>query len=278
MKKIIFIALAILTTLASCKEDEAPYYGYAVFENNKNESRIIIEQAEGSSTVQLNTDRSSGTVVPQEGSEWCSGSVDKGVLTINYTANTEENTRVGFVNVILGLHRLTLQVIQRTNNGTNHVEILNPDEGNAMRWTATCSDVQDGDGGGVDAIFDEDQTNYWHSNYSDPAPLPHWIIIDLKEEKEINQVRLGWRMYDSSVYMHVRKVEILYSTDGTNFTQTGGEILREPVDGKLTSSNYPAYTDCAFATVKARYVKLNMTESNASNGVCHLGYFKVFMP
>lgn len=277
MKKIIFVALTFFT-LFSCKEDEAPYYGYAVFENNKGESRIIVDQAEGSSTIQLNTDRSSGTVVAQEGSEWCSGSVDgSGVLTLQYTANTGENTRVGIVNVKLGLHNLKLQVIQRT-SGTNHVEILNPDEGNPLRWSATCSDVQVGDGGGVDAIFDESQTNYWHSNYSDPAPLPHWIVVDLKEEMEINQVRLGWRMYGSSVYMHVRKVEILYSTDGINFVSTGGEILREPIDGKLTSANYPAYTDCAFATVKARYVKLNMTESNASNGVCHLGYFKVFMP
>lgn len=277
MKRIIFIAFAALT-LFSCKNDEAPYYGYAVFENNKNESRIIVEQAEGSSTIQLNTDRGAGTVVPQPGSEWCSGSVEgNGELTLHYTANTEESTRVGVVKVILGLHQLTLQVIQRT-TGTNHVEVLNPDEGDPLRWSATCSDVQDGDGGGVDAIFDDDQTNYWHSNYSDPAPLPHWIVVDLKEEMNINQVRLGWRMYGSSVYMHVRRVEILYSTDGTNFIPTGGEILREPVDGKLTSADYPAYTDCAFAIVKARYVKLNMTESNSSNGVCHLGYFKVFMP
>lgn len=276
MKKIIFLMLGVLA-LVSCKEDEAPYYGYAVFDNNKNESRIIIDQAEGTATVTLNTDRSNGTVVPQEGSEWCSGSVDNGVLNLHYTANTEESTRVGVVNVVLGLHRLTLQVIQRS-NGINHVEILNPDEGDEMRWSATCSDVQIGDGGGVDAIFDNSQTNFWHSNYSDPAPLPHWIIVDLKEEMEVNQVRLGWRMYGSNVYMHVRKVEILYSTDGTNFMPTGGEILREPVDGKLTSPNYPPYTDCAFETVKARYIKLNMTESNSSNGVCHLGYFKVFMP
>lgn len=277
MKKIIFIALVVLT-LFSCKEDDAPYYGYAAFENYKSESRIIVDPSEGSSTIQLKTDFSSGTVVPQEGSEWCSGSLEgNGVLNLKYTANTGETTRVGVVNIILGLHTLTLQVIQRT-TGINHVEILNPDEGDPLRWSATCSDVQDGDGGGVDAIFDDNQANYWHSNYSTPAPLPHWIVVDLKEEMEINQVRLGWRMYGSSVYMHVRKVEILYSTDGTNFTPTGGEIFREPVDGKLTSANYPPYTDCAFATVKARYVKLNMTESNASNGVCHLGYFKVFMP
>lgn len=277
MKKILLAAFAILT-LFSCKNDEAPYYGYAVFENNKNESRIIVDQAEGSSEIQLKTDLSGGTVVPQEDSEWCSGSINNsGVLSLKYTANSETNTRVGVVKIVLGLHQLTLQVIQRT-TATNHIEILNPEEGNPLRWSATCSDVQDGDGGGINAIFDFDQTNYWHSNYNDPAPLPHWIVVDLKEEMNINQVRLGWRMYGANVYMHVRKVEILYSNDGSNFTATEGEILREPVDGKLSSPNYPPYNDCAFATVKARYIKLNMTESNSSNGVCHLGYFKAFMP
>ena len=277
MKKIIIIALTALV-LFSCKEDEAPYYGYAVFENNKSESRILVDKSEGSSTVQLKTDRSSGTVVPREGSEWCSGSVDSnGLLTLHYKANTGESTRIGIVSVVLGLHRLTLQVVQRT-NGINHIEIVNPDEKDPLRWSAICSDVQVGDGGGDNAIFDDNQTNYWHSNYSTPAPLPHWIIIDLKKEMEINQVRLGWRMSGKNVYIHVRRVGILYSIDGTNFESTGGEIFREPIDKKLSSPNYPPYTDCAFTAVKARYVKLNMTESNASNGVCHLGYFKVFMP
>lgn len=277
MKKIVFITLAVLTLFA-CKQDDAPYYGYAVFEgNNSNESKILFDQPEGSATIQLNTDRSSGIVVPEEGSEWCSGTVEGNVLTLHYAANPEDYTREGVVKVILGLHQLKLYVTQRT-SGTNHIEISNPAEGDPLRWSATCSDVQDGDGGGINAIFNEDQSDFWHSSYDPMTELPHWIVVDLKEEMNINQVRLGWRMYGSSVYLHVRKVEILVSNDGVNFTPTGGEILREPVDGKLTSSDYPKYTDCAFNMVKARYVKLNMTESNAANGVCHLGYFKVFMP
>lgn len=274
MKKIIFIALAVLT-LFSCKEDEAPYYGYAQFENGTNEDKLFIEQPAGSSTIQLNTDRS-GVVVPQEGAEWCSGSVNDGVLTLNYTANTENDTRVGLVDIVLGLHKLTLEVIQRTVTGTNHVEVIMPEEGDPMRWTATCSDIQTSEGA-LENIFDYNQTTFWHSQYDPNVPLPHWIVVDLKKEMEVSQVRLGWRMYGTSVYLHVRRAEILYSNDGVNFIPTGGEIFREPVDGKVTSPNYPRYTDCPFTPVKARYIKVNMTESNAGD-VCHIAYFKIFEP
>ena len=225
----------------------------------------------------MKTDISAGTVTPREGSEWCSGSVDgKGMLTLHYTANTEPNTRIGFVDMTFGLHNITLQVIQRT-SGTNHIEILNPAEGDPLRWSATCSDIQTSEGV-LENIFNDDQTKFWHSQYSPNIPLPHWIIVDLKKEMNINQVRLGWRMYGANVYIHVKKAEMLYSNDGTNFTSTGGIIFREPVDGKMSSPNYSPYTDCPFTTIKARYIKVNMTESNDAGGVCHIAYFKVFEP
>ena len=277
MKKIFYIACAALVLL-SCKKDDAPYYGYAVFEDNmKVNSRVIVDQANGSTTVALKTDQKSGSVIADEGSEWCSGTVDNGTLTLNVESNGSENTREGFVTVQLGLHALRLTVVQRT-AGVNHIEITNPVEGDPLRWSATCNAEQTSDGGGVNSIFTDVHTSFWHSSYSPAEPLPHWIIVDLKEEKDINQVRLGWRMYNLNVYMHTKKVVIEYSNDGENFTPTGGVIYREPVDGKLSSPDYPRYTDCAFDAVKARYIRLYMEESNASNGVCHIAYFKPFEP
>lgn len=276
MKKILFIAL-VLVTLFSCKEDEKPYFGYASFEDYKSSNIIIIDKDAGSHTINLFTDQDAGILVPVEGSEWCSGSVNNGVITLTCEANTGDVSREGTVDIYIGYHHLTLNVVQRS-AGVNHIEIPNPDEKSPLRWSATCSDVQESDGGGLNSIFKYDQTSFWHSSYSPHVDLPHWIVVDLKEEMDINQVRLGWRMNGANVYIHVRKVEILVSNDGVNFTPTGGEIFREPVDGKLSSPNYPPYTNCAFNTVKARYVKLNMTESNASNGVCHVAYFRVYMP
>ena len=277
MKKISFILFAALILL-SCKEDDAPYYGYAVFENNmKVSSRVIVDQTKGTTPVALKTDQKTGTVIADEGSEWCSGTVSDGALTLSFEANETPQTREGFVTVQLGLHALRLTVVQRT-AGVNHIEIMNPAEGDPLRWSATCSSEQVNDGGGVNSIFTDIQTTFWHSAWSPMAPLPHWVVVDLKEEKDINQVRLGWRMNGQNVYIQTRKVDIEASTDGINFTPTGGVIFREPTGTALTSPNYPRYTDCEFNTVKTRYIRLYISESNAANGVCNIAYFKVYEP
>ena len=277
MKKIFFVVFTTLL-LSSCVKDDAPYYGYAVFENNmKITSRVIVDQAKGTASVALNTDQKTGVVTADEGSGWCSGTVADGVLSLNFDANETDQTREGFVTIQLGLHALRLTVVQRT-TGVNHIEIINPEEGDPLRWTATCNAEQTSDGGGVKSIFTDVQTTFWHSSYSPSVPLPHWIVVDLKEERDINQIRLGWRMYGQNVYIHTKKVIIESSNDGVNFTPTGGEIYREPTGTALSSVNYPRYTDCEFNTVKARYIRLYMVESNASNGVCHVAYFKPYEP
>ena len=277
MKKIFYLVFAALI-LTSCIKDDAPYYGYAVFEANmKVTSRVIVDQAKGSAPVALKTDQKTGVVIPDEGSEWCSGTVTDGNLTLNFEANDAPQTREGFVTIKLGLHALRLTVVQRT-SGVNHIEIINPAVGDPLRWTATCNAEQTSDGGGVNSIFTDVQTTFWHSRYSPATDLPHWIVVDLKEERDINQVRLGWRMYGQNIYIHTKKVIIEYSNDGTNFSPTGGEIYRLPENNALTSVNYPRYTDCSFNTVKARYIRLFITESNASNGVCHVAYFKPYEP
>ena len=277
MKKIFLIAFSALM-LFSCVKEDAPYYGYAVFENNmKVASRVIVDQTKGTAPVSLKTDQTTGTVIADEGSEWCSGTVADGVLTLSFESNETPQTREGFITIQLGLHALRLTVVQRT-AGVNHIEIINPAEGDPLRWTATCNAEQTGDGGGVKSIFTDIQTTFWHSSYSPSVPLPHWIVVDLQEERDINQVRLGWRMYGQNVYIHTKKVIIETSSDGVSFTPTGGEIYREPIGTALSSVNYPKYTDCEFNTVKARYIRLYMVESNASNGVCHVAYFKPYEP
>lgn len=274
MKKIIFITLCFIT-LFSCKEDDYPYYGYAVFEEDN--TVIYVNKEGGAQTFTLDTDQKTGRIVPIEGSEWCSGSVKDGTITLNIEANSGDVGREGEVVIYVGYHDFKLRVYQRS-HGIDHIELVNPAEGNPLRWTATCSDEQVSDGGGVTMIFNDDPTKFWHSAWSPLVPLPHWIVVDLKEEKEINQVRLGWRKYGNNYYINTRKTEILVSTDGINYTSTGGTIIRENTEGAVSSPKYTPYNDCAFSTVKARYVKLNMTESNASNGTCNVAYFRAYMP
>ena len=51
------------------------------------------------------------------------------------------------------------------------------------------SDQQADDGGGIGTLFDGDFNTYWHSAYSEgAAPLPHWVIIDLKSAKNMSRI------------------------------------------------------------------------------------------
>lgn len=274
MKKYIFIILCFII-LFSCKEDDYPYYGYAIFKEAN--SVILVNKEGGTQTFTVDTDQKTGFIKAAEGSEWCSGLVNDGKVTLNFEPHTGDVGREGEVTAFVGYHDFKLRIYQRS-SGINHIELVNPDEADPLRWTATCSDEQASDGGGITMIFNDDATKYWHSQYSPLSPLPHWIIVDLKEEKDINQIRLGWRQYGDRYYINTKKTEILVSTDGLNYTSTGGIILRENTEGAVSSSKYTPYSDCAFTTVKARYVKLYITESNATNGTCNVAYFKAFMP
>jgi hypothetical protein len=272
MKKIFLITL-VFATLFSCKKDDFPYYGYAQYEN---EGRLnIVESNAGSLAIDIKSDIRDGSVVANEGSEWCTGAYSNGVATLNFTANTGDTGREGSVVVRVGYHNVPVRIYQRS-TGINHIEIENP--AGDMKWTATCSSEQTGDGGGVTSIFTYIQTTFWHSAYSPMASLPHWIVVDLKEEKQVNMVRLGWRQYGAAFYVSTKRTEIQYSNDGLNFTPTGGVIIRENTEGSLSSAKYTPYSDCTFNTVKARYIRLYITESNTSNGTCNVAYFKAYMP
>jgi hypothetical protein len=56
-------------------------------------------------------------------------------------------------------------------------------------WSVTVSDEKASDGGGKDRMIDGSYTSgHWHSQYSPNAPLPHWAIIDMKEQVEIGRI------------------------------------------------------------------------------------------
>ncbi len=54
-------------------------------------------------------------------------------------------------------------------------------------WSASSSDTQDG--GGVNALHDDDYSTFWHSNYHEESShnCPHWIMIDRGSDKNTFQ-------------------------------------------------------------------------------------------
>lgn len=90
-------------------------------------------------------------------------------------------------------------------HGTTKYEGQNTLQYDWTKWTATGSDVETSDGGGYASLFSEDRTKYWHSQYSDGgAPLPHWLVIDMKEELECISFAIGRRAYGENNYGSVK--------------------------------------------------------------------------
>lgn len=278
MKSISYILLAFLLIVTyGCKEDDHPYVGYITIE------AAVVNAAGGTATVTAQTDIDAPIEIEvgEDVAEWCTVTANGKEITVNVTEpNLDEDIRTGSVNVRCGYRVATFTIIQQFKGQ----EYLYDWTG----WEASGSDVQASDGGGYPSLFTEERTTFWHSQYSpvlDP-PLPHWLVIDMKEELPIAVVRVGRRHYaaNGNNYATVKTMEVYTSTDNQNYTKMGGFTFALPwtaPDGTVitgtTSPKIPSFEDIVLSsTVTARYVKLLITEANSANGTCQVSYFKAF--
>ncbi|MCD8176256.1 MAG: discoidin domain-containing protein [Tannerellaceae bacterium] len=265
MKKIFFTGLIFLT-LIGCKEQDFPYIGSIVFE----EYEILFEKEAGTHSLPVKCDIEgvTATIKDAEAIDWCKINFTGDALEVILTENPE-SMRFATVHLKGGYYETQVELIQQ-GALANYFKLDN------KGWEATCSDEEKDDGGGVMSIFDEDdQTTYWHSAYSTPSELPHWILIDILEEKVINKVALGWRQHDKNYYAQTKTTEIHVSTDGENFTKVT-EIDRGTPNPLASPDNAP-FHEAAFDNQTARYIKLLITESN-DRTVANMAFVKVYTP
>lgn len=275
MKKISYLLLLFLSAIVcGCSEYEQPYVGYIVVE------RAVLDAAANSSaTVTADTDISSAIVVDNVDADWCQVSVNGKEITVTATsANTDSNYRTATVSVRSGYRQTTFTVLQKYNGQ----EFLQYDW---TRWTATGNGVEAGDGGGYASLFNENRATFWHSLYSYSVPLPYILEIDMKEEQECAMFHIGRRYYSNgNNYGTVKNMNIYVSTDNENFEKVGGFTFSLPwtaPDGTVvtgfTSPLIPAYEEVVLPSpVVARYIRLEITETNTSNNTCQVSYLKVF--
>lgn len=282
MKLYKYIVFAILiTTMFGCKEEDHPYVGYIVVQ------RAVIEASGGSTTLTADTDISDPIRVvgiDDEGSEWCSVSVNGKELTVTASqANpSKDNFRTATVTLRCG-YRVTEFTVLQKYEGQQYLEY------DWTLWNATGSDVQASDGGGYPSLFNNDRTNFWHSQYS-PAltePLPHRIVIDMQKEQPVAMVQIGRRYYaeNGNNYPSVKTMEIYAGTDNENYTKVGGFSFSLPwtaPDGTIVNGNsplVPPHEEVILDEITtARYFKLVITETNNTNGTCQVSYFKAYEP
>lgn len=93
-------------------------------------------------------------------------------------------------------------------------------------WTATASsEAPDGveNTGKASAAIDGNIATYWHTN-STVAPVPsypHWIVVDMKSDRNIINVLLTNRQAAAALATGMKKVRLEGSKDGTTFTSLG---------------------------------------------------------
>lgn len=91
-------------------------------------------------------------------------------------------------------------------------------------WTATAdSETPDGweNTGFASATIDGDFATYWHTDYSVVVPYPHWLLIDMKEEKNIVSVDITNRQATGGNKSGMKRFRIEGSKDGNTFTGMG---------------------------------------------------------
>lgn len=120
----------------------------------------------------------------------------------------------------------------------------------------SVSDVSTSEGGGMDALIDDDLRTYWQSAYEGgDAPLPHWAVIDMQTPKKISKVEL----YRRTGNKDTKSIELYVSehpeAETADWIKIGTAVFDE---GDSSSITLPE----TIGAGKGRYLKLLLPDSN----------------
>ena len=89
-------------------------------------------------------------------------------------------------------------------------------------WTATASS-EITNGGKASSVIDGNITTYWHTDTT-VTPVrnyPHWILIDMKSDRNIVTVSLTNRQSGTALTIGMKSFKLEGSKDGSTFTSLG---------------------------------------------------------
>lgn len=148
-------------------------------------------------------------------------------------------------------------------------------------WTVTASSIEGYEGGGPMSILDTStaQSTFWVNKWQGgSAPLPHWLLIDMKKEVDITKFLFRRRETGHPYAQDTKKVEISYSNNvaNVNSPQDSEFISAGVIDfGSVVPESSMAKEKELDFNAKARYLRMKITESNRGSEA-NVGYIKVF--
>jgi hypothetical protein len=139
-------------------------------------------------------------------------------------------------------------------------------------WSIVVSDETASDGGGKNKIIDNDRGTggYWHSKWSGGnAPLPHWAIIDMKEQVEIARIVTQRRNNGDT-----KSLQYFVGDDPNPNADTWTKIAEGMYLSK--EANHILSLNVT-ESVPGRYLKLLMPDSFRSpfTAICEIDVFKL---
>lgn len=118
------------------------------------------------------------------------------------------------------------------------------------------SDETADDGGGKDALIDNDLNSWWHSNYTEEStPLPHWAVIDMVSPKKMSKIEI----YRRSGSSDTKTVEVYVGNQPGN-DASGWVKIATGIFGE--ADNLELLIPESVDTEKGRYLKLFLPDSN----------------
>jgi len=264
MKNLTIIALVSLVLL-SCKEDDVPYpptIGAAEVTVTKEAQTVTIPIVADMDILDVTMD--------EESEEWCSFEWRGSEIVATVQANELITRQASF----------SIKGSIRDGSGTLIQQGRNMKEYGKASWTIVAvSDEKVDDGGGAVSILVDDQTTFWHNDYGNAeAVLPHWVVVDMQEERQVDMVQLGWRQYGTKYYYNnkVTNVYVGNSPNHDEITTMVGSVTTLPYGGgSHASDKHKPYHNIAVTPSKGRYLKIEVAESNTGQNSI-VAFVKVF--
>lgn len=139
-------------------------------------------------------------------------------------------------------------------------------------WEVSVSTIEINEGelnGQGFSIIDGDINTYWHSRWWPDEPnYPHWIVVDMLEEKAIVGLDMIGRHNNTAGGFQTFNLQ--YSEDGEEWSNIAEGLA-------FDSRNIPqVWNEYEFPVVVTRYLRIFITEPNGSGASTHLAEIKVY--
>lgn len=159
-------------------------------------------------------------------------------------------------------------------------------------WSVTASDEHLTDGGTAMGILENDpKTKYWHSDWSVGAPVPHWLLVDMKKVESVARIELIHRQkpvtrggddYAPLIETKLGKVYLSSKNESgvgegdASFTQVASFTDNDLASSTSSLDNPESEVITLGTPQNARYIKYVIEEVVQDNGAAHLGAIKVY--